>query len=126
MWVVKMILKKKYKDGTTFTFNYDLYNSINRPKRKYEYTLDDLSHPMYARIREAYYASPWHNINVFKYKNFICKNKGITFVFDTGFVLRLNYEYTDNGKVINKYKYIQNINSVKYLKLLKLKDITIL
>jgi hypothetical protein len=120
-----MILRKTYKDKSVFQLNYDLYNQINHPKHKQEYTLDDLKHPMYNRIREAYYQSPWHKIRKFKYKNNLCTCTGITFVYDSGFVLRLNYQYVNDDKCINYYRYIKNINSLKYLKLLKLKDIEV-
>jgi hypothetical protein len=120
-----MILRKTYKDKSVFQLNYDLYNQINHPKRKQEYTLEDLSHPMYRRICAAYHKSPWHKIHKFKYRNNLCTCTGITFVYDSGFVLRLNYQYSHNGECVNYYRYIENINSVKYLQLLKLKDIEV-
>lgn len=121
-----MKFKKRYKDDSYYYFDYDLYNEINNSKRKREYTLDDLNYPMYKRIRDLYFKSPWHRISKFRYKDHDCKATGITFVYDTGFVLRLNYEFIHNGVLHQKYRYIHNLNSQKFLKLLKLNDIKVL
>lgn len=122
-----MILVRRYKDNSTFKFNYDLYAELRTEKRKTEYTVDDLQYPFYKNIIEAYYKSPWHKIKKFKYNDKVCTCIGISIVYDTGFVLRLNYQYTSNkNKIIKRYVYIQNINSAKFLRLLKFKDIQVI
>lgn len=121
-----MKLIKRYKDNSCFIFNYDLYNQV-KDTIKTEYSVDDLSHKIYDKIRQAYYRSPWHKVQKFKYEDHICIVDKIVFVFDSGYVLKLKYHYyDDNDNKICRYRYIENINSVKYLRLLRFKDITIL
>jgi hypothetical protein len=120
------MIMKRYKDGSMFKMDHDLYNKINNGRRRKEYTLENLKHPIYKHMRDEYFKSPWHKIHKFKYDGKQCTNTGISFVYDTGFVLRLNYTYYANDKKVCRYRYIQNINSVKFLRLLKVKDITII
>jgi hypothetical protein len=119
-----LILKRKEKNGTVSIFNYDIYYQRN-PIKKFEYTLDDLSHPVYSRIRQKYYNSKWHKLDTFIYDNKLCKVTKIAIVYDTGFVLRLDYTYTLNNKIYKAYRYIENLNSIKFLRLLKFSDIKI-
>lgn len=121
------ILEKHYKDGSYYRFDYGQYRKRNDPRVKKEYAIDNFQHPLYQFIQNAYQNTPWQNIKTFMYQNKRCTVKNITVVYDSGYVLRLNFaQEQNNGKIINTYKYIQNINSVKYLKLLKLSNIKII
>jgi hypothetical protein len=91
---------------------------------KWEYTLEDIpNHRITETIRNAYHESPWQKVKKFIYKGDKCVVKDIVFVYDGGgYVLKLNY--TVNGEP--RYKYIKNINSLKYLKILSIKAVDIL
>lgn len=122
-----MKIEKHYADGSYYRFNHDLYRQRCDPRVKQEYAIDEFTHKIHKKIRDAYDNSPWLKIKKFKYKDRIYNVENITVVYDSGYVLRLNYVHKNNqGKIIKYYRYIQNINSIKYLKLLKFKNIIIL
>lgn len=100
-------------------FNITLYKELGTAK--WEYTVEEI--PSFNKtVRDAYYKCPWHKVKVFKYRNKECIVENIRIVFDGGgYVLKLNFTVDGNSE----YKYITNINSLKYLKLLKFKDVDI-
>lgn len=113
------IIRRTELSGSSY-FNITLYNELGN--KKWEYELADI--PRFNKpVREAYENSPWHKVQVFKKDKSVCTVQNIRIVYDGGgYVLKLNY--LKNGKPT--YKYIQNVNSLKYLKLLKLKDVQVL
>lgn len=120
------IFNKKHNSCTYF--NYSLYHQHYGKQHKLEYDVSEFTHPIYAKIVDTYNQSPWHRIKQFKLKNNpqIYTVDNIKIVWDGGYVLKLNYSYFDNKhKQILKYKYIKNINSLKYLRLLHLREIDI-
>lgn len=113
------IIRRTGLNGSSY-FNITLYNELG--SKKWEYELADI--PLVNKtVREAYENSPWRKVQVFKKDKSICTVQNIRIVYDGGgYVLKLNY--LENGKPT--YRYIQNVNSLKYLKLLKLKDVRVL
>jgi hypothetical protein len=103
------------------TWNVSAYTRHNPSKR--EYTIDEIPvHKITEKVRDAYYTSPWHMINNFKYKGRICTVKKLIIVYDAGYVIKLIY----NNGCRDVHTYVKNVNSLKYLSLLKLKDIEII
>lgn len=112
-----------YPDGSYVGFNVTQYCKVRKVDYMKEYTVQDLQHKMFERVVAKYNSSPWLNIKKFSMGNNICTVKGLVFVYDGGgYVLKLKYETNGN----EYYRYVENINSLKYLKLLKLKDIKVL
>lgn len=119
-----MIFKKKSLNGDFRMLDLNQYNLAHQ--RQNEYRPEDLKLKIYDRIRKVYYSSPWHNIEEFIYKDKICSIDDIVLVFDVGYVMKINYHYsTKNSEVKYEYKYIHNINSLKYLKLLTFSKVEI-
>lgn len=110
------------KNGSTSMFNVSHYARIKKNPSNFEYTIDYFNHKMFDNIVKRYHESPWLNVKKFKYKTHLCEVTSLTFVYDCGYVLKLNYK--SNGQ--KYYRYVDNINSLKYLKLLKLKDIEVI
>lgn len=103
------------------TWNVSAYARHNPSKR--EYTIDEIPvHKITEKVRGAYYASPWCRIKSFKYRGKLCVVKQVSIVYDAGYVIKVIY----NNGYKNFHTYVQNINSMKYLTLLKLKDIEII
>ena len=126
-----MKLKKIHKNGDKVlvkttpagyeTWNVSAYARHNSDKREYE--IDEIPiHKITEKVRRAYYGSPWRTISNFKYKGSICTVKKLVIVYDAGYVIKLIY----NDGLRDVHTYVKNVNSLKYLSLLKLKDIEII
>ena len=115
--------EKYYKDGTYIMFNYDLYAKIKENKPR-EYDISYFSHKIYKPLREIYFKSPWHKIKSFVYNNKVCIVQHLSIIWDSGFVIKLTYQYEHNSQLKQSYRYIHNVNSNKYLRLLKLSQIS--
>lgn len=120
-----MKLERRFDDGSYYMFDYDHYHKLDENKRKDEYNIEEFTHPIYKQLRTIYYSSPWRKIKKFKYKDNICTVINIRIVYDSGYVIKLNYKYTKQGENVETYKYIHKVNGYKYLRLLKLTDIDI-
>jgi hypothetical protein len=122
-----MKLERRFNDGSYYMFDFDKYHQAYENTIKDEYTIDEFTHPIYKNLKTIYFTSPWRKIRKFKYKNNICTVINRRIVYDNGYVIKLNYKYTNaKGNTIKTHKYIHKVNGYKFLKLLKLTDVEII